>query len=303
MDLTVSIVNYNTRELTLQCINSIISSAGALKYEIIVVDNASEDGSAEAIKNRFPQVKIIENKTNNYFTRANNQAIKISSGKYVLILNSDTVVRNNSLKVMSDFLDKNPKAGAVTCNVITPDGNILFNANRDFNLPLAFMSYTFIGYLFPAARKRAVSKHLYNDLNAKQTHEVDMVGDFCIMVRRQILNNIKGYDESMKLYFTENDLCKNIRNNGWKIYYLPEGEVVHLRGRTVEKSGLRKISPIYESDTIAYIRKYYGMFSAGILNILIKATNIMINLAKYGKYRNIFENILTVSDYIKKRKQ
>lgn len=292
MDVSVVVVNYNTKDKLAACLQSIGENSGGLSVETIVVDNASADGSADMVRARFPSVRLIQNKENRYFTGANNQGMAASEGRNILILNSDTRVLENSLSAMSSFLDANPGAGAVTCKMYYPDGSFYKNAAKDFTFGLAVLNCTFLGAFFKSLKRRMNEEFGYAGRDWSQNQDVEMIGDCNMMLPRRVYEKIGPYDEDMKLYYTENDLCLRIRALGLKVFYIAAGRVEHhLRG-TVSQSGLKKISKIYEQDTLVYFKRYHGIAAAAVLKILIVMTNIILSV-RHAKDENIFSRFLT----------
>lgn len=274
MDLSISIVSYNTKHLLKQCIQSIYRNTTGIEFEIIVVDNASRDGSPKMVKSEFPDIKLIENRENLYFTRANNQAIKIAKGRYVLVLNSDTEIVGNTLKEMVDYLESNPKVGAITPKMTYPNGTLQANCSKFPKLQNAIFNYTFLRLFMPRISRRLRHDYFYGDWDRSSSKEVDVVPDSAIIVRKEILFRVGMYDEQFLLYYTEDDLCRRIKRQGWKIIYIPIGNIIHHEQKSVKKESARKISKIYQNDMLKYNLKYYGNKSY-ILVILVKITNAL----------------------------
>lgn len=153
MDLTISIVSYNTKIKLQACLESIFQYKGKKTFEVIVVDNASEDGSIEMVKSFFPQTALILNSANLFFSCAHNQAFKRAKGKYVLILNSDTLIKNNTFDECLDYFENNSEAGALTCRTTNTDGSFQLNYSEDYRYKLALLNYTFLGKIFPKTKK------------------------------------------------------------------------------------------------------------------------------------------------------
>jgi GT2 family glycosyltransferase len=215
-----------------------------------------------------------------------------AKGKHLLILNSDTRVLENSLSAMSGYLDRHPEAGGVTCRMQYPDGRFYVNGMGDYSFLLALVNCTVLGVLLPGLKKKLNAELGYQGEDWARDREVAVVGDCNLMIRRDVFEKVGLYDETMKLYYTENDYCVRIREKGFKIGYLADGKVVHhLRG-TVSKSGLQKISKIYEEDTLAYFRKYSGAGAVLLLKVLIGLTNLLLTL-RHGSPQNIFAKFLT----------
>lgn len=291
MDVSVVVVNFNTREKLRDCLTTIQKNSGGLAVETIVVDNGSSDGSADMVRRDFPQAVLIANPENRYFTGANNQGAAQAKGRNLLILNSDTQVLEDSLTVMSRFLDEHSDAGAVTCRMFYPDGQVYNNAAKDFTFGRALLNCTFLGWIFRSLKERRNREFVYEGESWERSREVDMVGDCNMMLRRSVWNEVGPYDERMKLYYTENDLCLRVREKGYKIYFVAGGKVIHQLRGTVSQNSIRKISEIYQSDTLVYFRKYHGAFAAAALRALIGVTNVLYSLL-HSRGENIFTSFL-----------
>lgn len=268
MDLSIIIVNYNTKTLTLECIESVYNSKLNYQFEIIVTDNNSSDGSVQAIIESFPNVKVIENKKNVGFSKANNQAIAASKGRYVLLLNSDTIVNETTLSTMVKFMDKQQDAGATGCKVVLPDGSLDKACHRGFPTPEASFYYmTGLAKKFPNSPKYNSYHKSY--LNMNETHEIDcLVGAFMI-VRRETIDEIGMLDEEFFMYGEDIDWCYRIKEAGWNIYYVPHVSIVHYKGASSRK---KPYKIVYEFHRAMYLfhKKHFA-----------KKYNVFINLLVY----------------------
>lgn len=244
IDLSIVIVSYNTKEFLGRCLDSIFESI--LKdLEVIVVDNASKDGSVEEIKNLKlkmknynSKLKIIENDKNIGFSKANNQGVKIAKGKYLLFLNPDTVVYPETLKFMAEFMDKNGKAGAVTCKVVLQNGKLDDSSHRGFPTPWnAFCYFSGLEKLFP--RFKLFAGYHMGWENFTKTHEINACAGSFMLVRREAGDQIKWWDEDYFFYGEDLDFCIKLKEKGWKIYYYPHVSITHYKGVS---SGIKKIS-------------------------------------------------------------
>lgn len=192
MDLSILIVNYNTRQLTLDCLRSVYDSETVYSYEVIVVDNASRDGSVEAIRAEYPEVVLIANQENTGFAKANNQGMAIAKGRYVLLLNSDTVVQPNTFQIMVSYMEEHPELGASGCKVILPDGSLDKACRRGFPTPSASFYYAFgFSKLFPNNPRFNQYQLGYKDPN--ETYPVDcLIGAF-MLVREETIRQVGGW--------------------------------------------------------------------------------------------------------------
>lgn len=269
MDVSIIIVNFNTKQLTLDCISSILKSKTKYHYEIILVDNASSDGSVEAIHSEFPEVSVIANKQNVGFSKANNQGMKVASGRYILLLNSDTVIEPNTLEIMIRFMDSNPRVGASGCKLILPDGSLDDACKRGFPTPLASFYYAFgFSKLFPNHPK--YNQYKLTHLDPDEIHEVDcLVGAF-MMVRREVIEQIGGLDEEFFMYGEDIDWCYRIKQAGWKIVYYPKTTVIHYKGASSRRKPFKIIYEFHRA-MVLFHRKHYAQKYSFIVNGLVYA--------------------------------
>ncbi|MBP2242344.1 GT2 family glycosyltransferase [Cytobacillus eiseniae] len=249
MDVSIIIVNYNTKKLTLDCIRSIYDSYSYSSIEIFLVDNNSTDGSLAAIKDKYKDIIIIANSENVGFSKANNQAINLSKGRYILLLNSDTIVKNGTIDVISRFMDENKEVGATGCKVLLPDGHLDQACHRGFPTPASSF------YYLVGLDKRFPNKPRYNGyhlshLNLDEVHEVDcLVGAF-MMVRRETIEQVGLLDEMYFMYGEDIDWCYRIKQAGWKIYYNPKTEIIHYKGASSRK---KPYKIVYEFHRAMYL--------------------------------------------------
>lgn len=238
MDLSIIIVSFNTKEFTTNCIQSILDHVKKIKFEIIVVDNNSSDNSADFIKEKFPDVLVIQNKENFGFSKANNIGVKRSSGKYVLFLNPDTLIEENTLEEMVKFMDDNPKAGAATCRVVLPNGRDDDSAHRGFPNPTNSLFY-FLGLskIFP--KSKIFNGYNMGYLPMNQIHEIDSLAGSFMIVRRSAGDEIKWWDEDYFFYGEDLEFCFNLKEKGWKIFYVPTVKIIHLKGVS---GGIKQVS-------------------------------------------------------------
>jgi O-antigen biosynthesis protein len=269
VDVSVVIVNYNVREFLHQAIRSVFLAAGALKVEVIVVDNDSADGSVDMVRAQFPEVRVIANSENAGFSRANNQGIRISKGRHLLILNPDTILQEDTLESLVHFLDRHPDAGAVGCKILNPDGTFAPESRRAFPTPrTAFYRISGLSRLFP--RSPVFGRYNMTFLPIDEIAEVDALSGSCMMVRRDALvyspeqangrgpdglehasvDAIEGgaglFDEGFFMYGEDLDWCFRIQLAGWKIYYTPDTQIIHYKGESTKKGEMR------------YVRLFYG---------------------------------------------
>jgi hypothetical protein len=270
MDVSIIVVNWNTKELLLGCLKSIYDTVVSLKSEVIVVDNGSHDGSGEAVKERFPQVKLIQNRENNGFARANNQALAVASGRYILLLNSDAILTDSSLKAIISFMDKTPGASVAACQYINRDGSKQNSFDNFPTLATELLNKNLLKILFP--KKYPSKKKEYHE-----PIEVDSVIGACMTVRAEAITQVGMLDEDYFFFIEETDWCFRMQQAGWKIYHLPDIKVYHLQGKSKERNPSKAWIEYYRSS-YTFFKKHRSAFSYYTLRIL-RVFKLVINLA------------------------
>lgn len=271
MQLSVIIVNYNVKHFLLQCLRSVYAAAKNVSVEVFVVDNVSKDGSAEAVKAEFPQVKWIQNTKNVGFSRANNQAIKVATGEYVLILNPDMVVAEDSFEKSIAFMEKHPDAGALGVRMIDGSGAFLPESKRGLPTPeVAFYKMFGLSRLFP--RSKRFGKYHLGYLDEFQNHEVEILAGAYMFFRRSVLQKIGYFDETFFMYGEDIDLSWRVILAGYKNYYCADTTIIHYKGESTKRGSLNYVKVFYEA-MIIFAKKYFSggrasLFSA-LLNVAI----------------------------------
>lgn len=239
LDLSIIIVSFNTRELTIACIESILASVKKVSYEIIVVDNNSSDDSVEYLKKmagKEPKLSVIANHENAGFSKANNIGIAKSSGRYVLCLNSDTVVYEDTLDGMVKFMDDTQDAGAATCFVRLPNGKLDDSSHRGFPTPTRAL-FHFSG--LSKLGGRIFGGYNLKHMDLSKIHQIEALAGSFMMIRREAGNEAGWWDERYFFYGEDLDFCYTLAELGWKIYFVPDFEILHYKGVT---GGIKKIS-------------------------------------------------------------
>jgi len=272
MDLSVVIVNYNVKYFLEQCLHSVRQAKTGLKTEVFVVDNNSVDGSTGEIKQKFPWVRVIENKENLGFSRANNQAIAKSTGRYVLLLNPDTVVEEATFKKCIAFMDSNPDAGALGVKMINGKGEFLPESKRALPTPMvSFYKMFGLSALFP--RSHRFGKYHLGYLDREETHSVDVLAGAFMFLRKEALDKTGMLDESFFMYGEDIDLSYRITGAGYKNYYYPETTIIHYKGESTKKGSLNYVKMFYQA-MIIFAGKHFTSRKA-------RTFRILINLAIY----------------------
>ena len=251
MDLTVIIVNWNTRELTRQCLVSLHNPLPELAVEIFVVDNASSDGSPQMIRDHFPQVRLVENSGNLGFATANNQAVRLSSGRNILLLNSDTIVKPGAIEKLVGFMEASPHAGAAGARLLNPDGSQQYSCSPTPTLGRE------IKRMFHLPGVRSDGYYEMKNWETSQPVKVDVLLGACLLLRRQVLEQVGLLDEGYFMYTEEVDLCYRIQEGGWQLYWIPQAEVIHYGGQSTHQASQEMFSRLYESK-VRYFRRHHG---------------------------------------------
>ena len=263
LDLSIIIVNWNTRDLLAQCLESVYANTQGITFEVFVVDNASADGSAQMVPERFPQVRLIENQENVGFARANNQAIKEARGRYVLFLNSDTVVQPSALNLMVAFMDNHLDAGAAGAMLLNSDGTLQKSTRNKFSIGEEILSTSCLGQIssfFPLRSSAGTMGHAASNRYIM----VDGVAGTCLLARRATLDDVGPFNEQFFMYAEDNELCFRIRRNNWKIYYLPSARVIHHGGRSTAQASQQMLLEFYRARFLFY-RLVYAPTSVFVL--------------------------------------
>jgi GT2 family glycosyltransferase len=245
-------VSLNAWEVLQPCLDSLGRGAPGMEYEIIVVDNASSDGTPERLRAGFPHVRLIRNDRNVGFTRANNQAMASSSGDYILWLNTDTILQQNTISGLMEFLETHPQAGIVGPKVFNSDGTFQFQCRRGLPTPLASMFYMLrLDRVLP--RHRLDGQYLMTHLPVDQANRVDSVSGCCLLARRKVLDDIGPLDEDIFGFGEDIDWCVRAKKAGWEVWYFPGSEIVHLKGQGgVHSRPYHKVWGIHQAMWIFY---------------------------------------------------
>lgn len=241
IDLSIVIVSYNTRDLTRECIQSIFDNVKTINFEVIVVDNNSSDDSVSVLRKTFPSIQLVALEDNLGFSKANNKGVAVAKGRYVLFLNSDTVVYPGALEHMVEFMDHNEKAGAATCYLKMPNGKLDDAAHRGFPTPWnALTHFSGISKIFSKSTTLNGYHMGWKDLD--KVHEIDALAGAFMIVRRKAGEEVGWWDEDYFFYGEDIDFCYMLKQKGWKVYFVPTVSILHYKGAS---GGIKK-----ESKTI-----------------------------------------------------
>ncbi len=255
MKLSVVIVNYNVKAFLEQCLRSVYKALEGLEGEVFVVDNQSTDGSVEMVRREFPQVKIIDNRVNVGFSRANNQAIRLCKGEYVLLLNPDTVVGEDVFSKVAAFMDANPRAGGVGVKMIDGTGRFLPESKRGLPTPaVAFFKIMGLARLFP--HNKHFGRYHLGHLPEDETAPIEILSGACMFLRRSVLDQVGLLDESFFMYGEDIDLSYRILLGGHENWYFPEARIIHYKGESTKKSSVNYVFVFYNAMVI-FARKHF----------------------------------------------
>lgn len=256
--LSIIIVNWNVKHLLSACIKSIYQYYSTDNFEIIVIDNHSSDGSIKYISDRYSKIKLFENKKNLGFARANNQGICQSDSRYLLLLNSDTLWIDDSLHRMIEFMEKNPKVGAIGPRLLNSDRqSIQYWCARRLPHPIdSFLEFSKLNLLFPDSNLSR--RHLISDWDHKSDRKVECLSGACMLIRRETIQEVGLLDEGYPLYFEDTDLCHRIGSRQWELYYYAKAQLVHFgQQSSMQNHGpatIKSVKGIYR-----YYHKFYGL--------------------------------------------
>lgn len=256
--LSIVLLNYNTRELALASLARLVPAAGARGWQLLVVDNASTDGSADAVARSFPGVALIALTENRGYAAGNNRGLEAATGDAVLLLNSDVLVGTEELQALADFLKSHPAVGAVSAGLRAADG-----AAQAF----AFGGDPSPGYLLRRGIGRLLRLPPLHNWAVTQPLAVDWVSGACVCVRRAVIEQIGGLDEGFFLYFEDVDWCRRMREAGWRVVYNPTVQVVHLGGQS--QPARRVANRCYGESLRYYYRRYYGPLWTALIGGLL----------------------------------
>lgn len=281
LQLSVIIVNYNVREFLDHALTSIRKAMKGIRGEVIVVDNASDDGSVEMLRRRYPEVLRIVNSTNLGFAKANNLALRRARGKYLLLINPDTIVQEDTFRVMVRFFEDHPNVGLAGCKILNPDGTFQLACRRSFPTPwVAFTKIVGLSALFPGSKLFGRYNLTYLDPN--ESYEVDAVSGSFMMLRREVYEQVGGLDEDFFMYGEDLDWCYRIQQAGWKIYYVPQTQIIHYKGESTKRSDIDELKAFYEAMEL-FVKKHLS--SSFLMSLLIRfGIFISSGVARIGQF-------------------
>jgi GT2 family glycosyltransferase len=273
-DLSITICSWNTVDDLRACLASLRAAQDEGPFEVVVVDNASEDHSAEMVRDEFPEFVLIHSHVNLGFTGGHNLAIEKSRGRHKALLNSDTVVHPGAIRSILRYMADHPEAGIVGPKLLNPDGSLQMSCRRFPNPVAAAFRNTWLGRIFP--NNRYTREYLMADFAHDEAREVDWVSGAAMFIRGELIERIGALDDEYFMYCEDVDLCKRAWKNGWKVVYVPEAVITHAIGRSSDKAPNRMIAQFHKSMLRYYTknvlpehfvlwRPFYWLFAAAAL--------------------------------------
>ncbi len=264
IELSIIIVSWNTRELLARCLESVYATMQGRTFEVLVVDNASRDGSAQMVREQFPQVRLIENRENVGFARANNQALRESHGDYLLLLNSDTLVLPDAVEALLAFMERYSSVGACGPRLLSADGSVQVSCGQ---LP------TFSRLLFDLTGLSRFNGH--DDFPAGDSaRRVGWIQGACLLIRRETIGDVGLLDEDYFMYTEEVDWCYRASVVGWGLCYVPASRVIHYGGQSAARAPVQKRAQLYGSKLL-FVRKHYGWPLYALLKVATKTAALL----------------------------
>ncbi len=264
-DLSVVIVNWNTRDLLAQCLSSIYIYPPVDEFEVLVVDNLSSDGSVQMVRERFPQVRLIQNTENVGFARANNQAILESTGRYVLLLNPDTEILPDALLTLLDFIEEHPEAGAIGPMILNPDFTLQSSCNP---MPTLWREFWHLMHLDPILPQSVYREERWDTTIA---HKVEVIQGNCLLIRREALSDVGLLDEAFFMFTEEVDLCYRLLRRGWSLYWVPMARIIHYGGQSTRQVAREMFLELHRSKVV-FFRKTRGKWGGLVYKLTLLVT-------------------------------
>jgi GT2 family glycosyltransferase len=268
-DISIVVISYNTIEMTRACLFSVYQNVGLLNVQVIVVDNDSKDGSALMVRDLFPAAILVNNQDNVGFAVANNQGFRLATGKYILLLNSDTIVLSNVLQRSIEYLHSNPDVGAMGCRVLNTDGTMQPTCSGYPTLGRLFLMTLGLDR-FPGLKSH--DQYLLRGWQRNTERDVEVISGCYLLVRREIINQVGDLDENFFFFGEETDWCLRMRKAGWRLKFAPVGEIIHHGGGSVKKLNYRRDIMLSEA-TVRLHRKNGGPIAALLAFIVLGAFN------------------------------
>lgn len=266
LDVSIIIVSWNTRDVLRNCLRSIYEQGGKTHFDVVVIDNGSTDGSAKIVRNEFSQVTLVENLDNKGFAAANNQGISIAKGRYILLLNSDTIILDKAIAKAVSFADAHPNAAVVGCRVLNTNKTLQPTCFLFPSILNMLLSASYLYKLFP--RNRFFGRERMTWWDRSNAREVDVVTGCFMLVRQEAIEQVGLMDERFFVYGEETDWCYRFSQAGWKILFTPDAEIIHLGGEST-KQAAAQMTLLRRGSKLLFFRKHKGCFAYTLACLLI----------------------------------
>ncbi len=259
------IVSWNTRELLRDCLRSLFEQDHGVPLQVVVVDNASADGTAEMVADEFPRAVLVASQTNTGYAAGNNLGFAQANGDFVMILNPDTEIQGSAIRDMVEFLQQQREYGGVSPQLILPDGSVQQSCMRFPNLKVAFLFDSVWDRML--GKSRTIRHYFMEDFDHRSSADVDQPPGSCLMLRREVLDSVQGFDEKLFLFFNDVDLCRRIHDQGWKIRFLADARLLHHHGQST--SQYPDFVREWNFNRIYYYRKHFGGRGALVVKVAV----------------------------------
>ncbi len=266
--ISIVIVSWNTRDLLKRCLESLYATLPPLTFEVIVVDNASNDGSPDMVARQFPDAILIQSGANLGFSGGNNLGLRAARGRYVMLLNSDAELTEGSAARMIEFMESHPDVGMVGPKLISPDGTLQINGQKLPTVVREILGVLRVPRFVPAVGRLGWGRDDF-DVNA----DVDSLAGACMLVRRDVIDAVGLLDERFFMYFEDVDWCRRIRSAGWRICYLGEVSIIHGWAQSAAKQGLVKSHQMLHRSRCLYFRKHHGRIGGAVVGLISGAVD------------------------------
>lgn len=307
IDLSISIVNWNTEAFLKECIQSIYKGTQKISYEIFVVDNGSRDGSVEMVRTHFPNVHLIANQMNKGFASANNQAVQLSRGRYIIFLNPDTVVHEGALDRMVQCMEEHFEAGVVGCKLLNRDGSIQHSLRKFPDFSTIMIGGTILRRV--PFLKQKIKYFKMEEFSFSQVEEVDVTSGAALLVKKAVLNEVGLMDGNYFMFVEDLDLCRRIRAKGYKIYFLPDAVITHFGGESRHQNP-NELMIIGLRSLIRYFTKFEGPMKTYLFKLIFKPLfllgliyDVVWHFVYFLKYRTIKKDQLKSKKRLMKIKE
>jgi GT2 family glycosyltransferase len=267
MKLSIILVNWNTLDLTRDALISIFDQTENIEFEVIVVDNNSGDGSVEMIKKEFPQIVLIENKENRGFGKANNQGLLVARGEYIMFLNTDVKVLNSAINTLVDYLDNNPSVMMVGPRLLNADMSFQHACRRNLPNPLNSFFHLF-GLIKIFKHSQVINSYKQFTVDPEVTGPTEAISGAAMLFRRQVYEEIGGFDERFFMYGEDLDFCKRIFDKGWVVVYVSNAKIIHFGGQSSKKRRAQSLRNFYEAMWI-YYKKHFSKKYTSVPNLFV----------------------------------